>query len=212
MGSESLSKLIPELRRWSIKAAANMGTRVHRNPWAWIAGGAVGLIVMLIPRKTSPLSYISTLTRDTWYGPIRFIPAPTDSNPEAIIITNDFAKRVVRRYYPGLGNIYIHEEAADSLGKIMAEIERKGWLSKIKKFNGSYVPRFVRGSQSNLSSHTYATSIDINAEDNPVGSPPSADQKLLAPIFEKHGWYWGIHFPKTDPMHFEFILKPKAIA
>lgn len=207
---QTAAQLIPELERFgklSKGAALALKARILLRPWPWIAGGAVGLIVLFLPKKTSPLSYISTAHRDQWYGPIRFVPAPTEYDAEAISITNDFRKHIVRRTYPFLGAIDIHERAADSLARVMRDIEKKGWGKKIKRFNGSYVPRFVRGSRTNLSSHAYGTSIDINADENPQGSGPTQDQKDLAPIFEKHGWYWGDRFSTRDPMHFEFILQ-----
>ena len=210
--SGKLVKIIPELAQLTVKTAAGIGSRISLYPWAWAAGGIVGLVVLIMPRRTSALSYIDSSIRDNWYGPIRYIKAPTPDNAEGIIITNDFSKNIVRHTFPILGAIYLHREAVPSLSKIMQEIERKGWASKVKKFDGSYVPRFVRGSHSTLSSHAYGTSIDINARDNPQGSEPTEDQKLLAPIFEKNGWYWGDRFSKRDPMHFEFIMKPKTIS
>ncbi len=178
-----------------------------------LLAGATGLIVLLWPRKTSPLSYITTSQRDQWYGPIRFIPLPTIDNPEGISVTNDFyARNIVRKAFPIIGVASIHKLAAPSLEAALREIERKGWASKIRSFEGGYYPRYVRGSSTNLSSHSYGTSIDINAWSNPQGSPPTDDQALLAPIFEKHGWYWGDRFTsKRDPMHFEFIIQPKGV-
>ena len=168
----------------------------------WYLAGAAGLFTLLLSRGRKPLPYLTTAQRDEYYGPIRFVAAPTVNNPEAIRITNDFPSRVVWRSMPIIGTIQIHEAAAESLDAALREIQRKGWAGKIRSFQGSYVPRFVRGSTKNLSSHSYATSIDVNADENPQGSGPTEDQKLIAPVFEKHGWYWGNRFSKRDPMHF----------
>lgn len=183
--------------------------KAHR----WYVAGAAGL-TLLFTRKQPvdvPLKYISNAIRDQWYGPLRYISAPIPSNPESVIITNDFAKNIISQTFPIIGYIQIHREAARSLQAALAEIERKGWTKKIKQFNGSWVPRYVRQSQTSLSSHSYGTSIDINADENPRDSPPTEDQALLAPIFEKHGWYWGDRFTRRDPMHFEYVLPPKGI-
>lgn len=183
--------------------------RSHR----WTVAGVIGLTSLLYARKKVPpstLPYISNSVRDLWYGPIAFMNAPTASNPEGILITNNFKQNIVRRLFPIIGTIDIHYQAVDSLDAILSEIAQKGWTSKVKQFDGSWVPRYVRGSQSSLSSHSYGTSIDLNARDNPRGSPPTTDQALLAPIFEKHGWYWGDRFTSIrDPMHFEYVLEPK---
>ena len=176
----------------------------------WYLAGAAGLFTLLLSRGRKPLPYLTTAQRDEYYGPIRFVAAPTVNNPEAIRITNDFPSRVVWRSMPIIGTIQIHEAAAESLDAALREIQRKGWAGKIRSFQGSYVPRFVRGSTKNLSSHSYATSIDVNADENPQGSGPTEDQKLIASVFEKHGWYWGDRFSKRDPMHFEYVLKPSV--
>jgi hypothetical protein len=181
-----------------------------------VVGGIVGVMAFfLMPKRTptsvsAPLRYITTAVRDAWYGPITYVAAPTSDNPEAIKITNDFHERIIRHTMPILGPIEIHELAAPSLYSILNEIAAMGWGSKIRQFNGSFVPRFVRGSTSDLSSHSYGTSIDINAAENPQGGEPTADQRDLATIFEKHGWYWGDRFSKRDPMHFEFVLENVA--
>lgn len=179
---------------------------------AKLLGGAVGLLVLFWPRKTTPLDYISTSTRDRWYGPIQFVPQPVASNPEGIKITNDFeANNIVRQTFPLIGYAAIHKSAAPSLEAALLEIQRRGYGNKIRSFAGGYYPRFVRKSTVNLSSHSYGTSIDINADTNPQGSAPTADQSDLAPIFEKHGWYWGDKFkPTRDPMHFEYVRQPAA--
>lgn len=178
--------------------------RIRQRPKLW-AGAAAGLLVMLWPRKAKALVYPSNAERDARFGPLKFTAAPTERDPEAVRITNDFANKIIVRYIPIIGRVEIHKDAADSLEDVMNEIERKGLAHEIHSFDGSFVPRYVRGSSTNLSSHSYATSIDINAASNPRGSAPSPGQKKLAPIFEKHGWYWGDKFPIRDPMHFEYV-------
>lgn len=180
---------------------------------ALIAGG-VGLVVFLWPRKTTKLDYITTQQRDQWYGPIRYVPDPKPDNLEGIYIMNNFEPlNIVREEFPLIGRAAIHRVAAPSLRKALTEIQRAGLGHYIKSYAGGFYPRFVRGSQSNLSSHSYGTSIDINAGTNPQGQAPTAEQTALAPYFERNGWYWGDRFTsKRDPMHFEFVLPPKGIA
>lgn len=155
---------------------------------------------------TAALRYISNAERDARFGPLRFVPAPRADDPEAVRVTNDFEKRLVTVDFPIIGRARIHELAAPSLFAALKEIEDRGLGHLIHSFHGSYNPRFVRGSTTSLSSHAYGTSIDINANENPRGSAPSAALTTLAPIFEQHGWYWGDRFrPTRDPMHFEFV-------
>lgn len=185
-------------------------------PRTWLLGAAGLGALWLIVRKPATqavsqvvarvLSYISNAERDARFGPLRFVPAPTASNPEAIRITNDFPSRIVRWDFPLIGPASVHELAAPSLHAALAEIEARGMGHLVRQFSGGYYPRLVRNSTTSLSSHAYGTAIDVNADENPQGSPPTADQTQLAPIFEKHGWYWGDKFrPKRDPMHFDFV-------
>lgn len=201
----------PELQ----KLGASIREHAKKHPWLLVAAGVGGLFVGWLGRTRIPqlLDYITTSQRDAWFGPLRAIPFPQPNNPEAVLITNDFERNnVITETFPILGTIRIHKAAAPSLQRIMREIEAKGWAHKIKTFDGSYVPRFVRGSSINLSSHAFATSIDINARENGQGMLPTRDQEDLAPIFEKHGWYWGKKFSKTDPMHFEYVIPPGGVA
>lgn len=178
---------------------------------ALVASGA-GLLVLLWPRKTTKLDYIDTSTRDRWYGPIRYVPAPTADNAEGIHITNDFqAQNIVRKDFPIIRMAAVHRLAAPHLERALRDIEAKGWAGKIRSFEGGFYPRFVRNSRSNLSSHSYGTSIDINAGTNPQGGSPTQDQADIAPIFERNGFYWGNRFSYPDPMHFEFVLKPPGV-
>lgn len=175
-----------------------------------IAAGT-GLVVLLWPRRTSKLDYINTQQRQNWYGPITFLAAPTPDNPEGIQIVNDFERQnIVREFFPLIGRAAIHRLAAPSLRQALLEIEKAGLGKYVKTYAGGYYPRFVRGSSTNLSSHSYGTSVDINAGENPQGSQGTAEQARLAPYFEKYGWYWGKNFSKPDPMHFEYVMRPKG--
>lgn len=178
-----------------------------------LVASAAGLLVLIWPRKTTKLDYITPTIRDHWYGPIRYVPAPTPYNAEGVTITNDFkAQNIVTREFPIIGLASIHRLAAPSLEKALREIKAKGWAHKIRSFEGGFYPRYVRGSTTNLSSHSYGTSIDVNAGTNPQGGASTPDQDDIAPIFERNGWYWGKRFSFTDPMHFEFVGKPKGVA
>lgn len=189
---------------------ADIKQHAKEHPWALIAAGVGGLVVGWLGRTQGfrLLTYVTNSQRDAWFGPLRAIPYPQANNAEAVLITNNFeAENIISETFPIIGKIRIHRLAAPSLQRIMAEIERKGWAHKIKSFDGSFVPRFVRNSTTSLSSHAYGTSVDINAKENGQGMEPTQDQKDIAPIFEKNGWYWGDKFTTLrDPMHFEYVI------
>lgn len=196
---------------------------------AAIAAGVAALAALLLSSRkasasTGPLGaalvpgslvYPTSRQRDEWFGPIRFEPAPTAGNAEGIRITNDFeARNIVRKSFPLIGYAAIHRLAAPSLEAALRDIERAGLGSKVRTFAGGYYPRFVRGSTANLSSHSYGTAIDINAGENPQGSPPTADQAMIAPYFERRGWFWADRYKSSprDPMHFEYVIPPGKAA
>lgn len=66
--------------------------------------------------------------------------------------------------------------------------------------------RLVRGSDTAISNHSWGTAIDLTL--NGVLDAYGDDRvqhglTLIAPIFNRHGWYWGAAFSKEDGMHFE---------
>ncbi|MEO8279574.1 MAG: M15 family metallopeptidase, partial [Ideonella sp.] len=66
--------------------------------------------------------------------------------------------------------------------------------------------RLVRGSTTSISNHSWGTAIDltINGVLDVYGNDTvQHGLTLIAPIFNRHGWYWGAGFRTEDGMHFE---------
>lgn len=66
--------------------------------------------------------------------------------------------------------------------------------------------RLVRGSASSISNHSWGTAIDLTLDgvlDAYGDDSVQYGLTLAAPIFNRHGWYWGAAFRKEDGMHFE---------
>lgn len=66
--------------------------------------------------------------------------------------------------------------------------------------------RLVRGSATSISNHAWGTAIDVTL--NGVLDTYGDDKvqyglTLIAPLFNRHGWYWGAAFGVEDGMHFE---------
>lgn len=172
------------------------------------AGGAAGLLLLRArgtgSGATGPQTYISASTRDAKFGPIAWSAAPTDTNPEAVHVSR--TPPMVSVLIPSLGkSVKLHEKAAPSFRSVLAELAATGRTGLIRTVQGTYNPRLVRGSDSTLSSHAYATAIDLNADTNPVGTDGTPEQWQLADVFWRHGWWWGGWFSRKDPMHFEFV-------
>lgn len=92
-------------------------------------------------------------------------------------------------------------------------IDDAGLGDRVLSFAGSWVPRFVRGSTTNLSNHAYGSAIDINVPWNQLSTVPALKGKRgsvreLVPIANECGLYWGGHFNRADGMHFELARVP----
>lgn len=111
---------------------------------------------------------------------------------------------------PGLPpGMYFHRKAERQLQEMFAHWERAGLLHLLLSFEGSYAPRFVRGSSSTLSNHAFGNAFDCNYDWNHLGAPPAGAGHTgsvvpLVPIASQHGFFWGGNYSgRKDGMHFE---------
>jgi peptidoglycan hydrolase-like protein with peptidoglycan-binding domain len=66
--------------------------------------------------------------------------------------------------------------------------------------------RWVRGSSTSISNHSWGTAIDLTLDgvlDVQGNDRVQYGLTLIAPIFNRHGWFWGAAFRTEDAMHFE---------
>lgn len=97
--------------------------------------------------------------------------------------------------------------AVESLREVLAEI--KGNDSEVFKALGTagmQCGRFVRGSTTSISNHSWGTAIDLTLDgqlDQPGNGKVQVGMARIAPIFNSRGWFWGVAFPREDGMHFE---------
>lgn len=71
---------------------------------------------------------------------------------------------------------------------------------------GALCARFVRGSTSSISNHSWGTAIDLTLEgvlDPFADGGTQAGLLYLAEYFNDEGWYWGAAYNREDSMHFE---------
>lgn len=166
------------------------------------------------PPRPSGAKPLTKSGRDSVLGKIEFISAPTRSNPEAIRITNDWAKtRVAKFTIPQLSSkpITMHKLAGPQFQAWLAACDRAGVLNIIS-YAGCWVPRFVRGSRTSLSNHSYASAIDINVPYNRRGRQSAlvgekGCVREMAEIGYDFGIFWGGHYrgAPEDGMHFELF-------
>jgi hypothetical protein len=170
------------------------------------------------PPRPAGVGPLSAAERGRLFGSFEFSPAPVPGNPEAILITSRSAEfRIVEVSLPELvgvtgfprsGKVLFHAKGADQLRALVAAWDKARLLPHVRSWAGTYVPRFVRGSRTSLSNHSWGTAFDINAAWNGLGVRPAlvgqhGCVRELVELAVEHGFYWGGWFGRPDGMHFE---------
>lgn len=170
------------------------------------------------PPKPDFLPLRDTAARQALFGRFDYVLDPKPDNAENIRITDGWDAReivtvqVTTRNVAGRAGPFsfpFNKKAAPQLQALWAEWERAGLLDRILTFDGSFVPRLIRGSSASLSCHAFGAAFDINAAYNPLNQMPALVGKTgsvreLVEIANRHGFFWGGHFrTRLDGMHFE---------
>ena len=169
------------------------------------------------PLKPSFVPITTQQKRFDTFGTIEYIPNPTSSDPDSITIINNFEKEnIISVEIPQLAKIFegryrsmrFHKKGAQQLLDFFDAIEKRGLLSLILSYGGSYTPRLIRGSTTTLSNHAFGTAFDLNMEWNWLNTEPAllgtkGSLRELVPLAHQYGFYWGGHFSRKDGMHFE---------
>ena len=204
----------------------------------WGAAMALGLSGVLdvdehgadfppLPENLNP--YLNNAEREKDFGKFSYVAAPTTKNLEAIKITDgwdksnivsldeqaisDIRARLQDSVPHGIYRLRFHKDIQPQMRNLLMGWAAQGLLSKILTWNGSYVPRFKRGSRTERSAHSWGTAFDINANENKLGSVPAlvgatGCVRELVEIANQCGFYWGGHFKnRKDGMHFEVARK-----
>lgn len=97
--------------------------------------------------------------------------------------------------------------AVDSLKAVMKDIAtQQPEIYTALGTAGMLCCRYVRGSTSSISNHSWGTAIDLTLHgilDKRGDGMVQHGLSMIAPIFNRHGWYWGAAFKTEDAMHFE---------
>ena len=159
---------------------------------------------------------VSNSERREIFGEFRYEPV-TDDKDDIRILGGWSEKNITAVTIPQLkdvkgapksGRIWVHKQIADQVQDLFAAWDDVDLLDLILSWHGSFVPRFVRGSRTTLSNHSWGTAFDINYDWNRLGVLPAlrgekGSVRELVPIAHQHGFYWGGHFSRRDGMHFE---------
>jgi hypothetical protein len=109
---------------------------------------------------------------------------------------------------PSTGRIWVHRRIIEQVRDLFAAWADAGFSDLILTWDGSFAPRYVRGSRTLLSNHAWGTAFDVNFPWNRLGGVPAirgdkGSVRELVPIAHDHGFFWGGHFSRRDGMHFE---------
>jgi hypothetical protein len=162
------------------------------------------------PPRPVGLEQLSRQEQEQLFGKFRFKAAPTEDNPEAIHILDDWTrKNLVNVKSQAAGRSFlVHKRIAPQFIALLETWKRDGLLNRVLTWNGTHVARYTRGSTTVLSSHAWGTAFDINKKHNARGTVPAlvgepGCVRELVPSANAHGFYWGGHYNKTlDGMHF----------
>lgn len=169
------------------------------------------------PKKPNFQPLISNSQREKIFGKFEYEGKPSKDNPEGIkILGNWVSENIVRVELPSLskatGGKYSammwHKKAEEQLVKFFETLEKENLHTKILSYAGAFYPRYVRGSRSVLSNHSWGTAFDINVPQNGLNRRPAlvgekGCVREIVPIANEFGFYWGGHFSRKDGMHFE---------
>jgi hypothetical protein len=137
-----------------------------------------------------------------------FAALPDPAHPGYILMDPSFVRsHLETRTVPLLGSVTCNRVVFHALDGAMQELERRGLASLILGFAGCYSPRTVmRVPTAPLSHHAWGAAVDINAAQNPFGSTPHQDPRLVA-VMRRWGFTWGGLWALPDGMHFEYRIR-----
>lgn len=118
----------------------------------------------------------------------------------------------IRKINPAIpAKIYCNRDIMPGLTKVFALLAKRGLLGEIRKFDGCFNIRNIRGGGS-TSKHSYGYAVDFNAADNILGyTYAQLVQRGLRPFSEAFLQCWrecgftcgGDWASRPDRMHFE---------
>lgn len=180
------------------------------------------------PARPEGFNPLNLKQKKELFGSFTSKPAPVQGNAEGIQILKRSEKfKIARVQVPQLagvrgaprsGNVFFHAAGADRLASLFQAWEDKDLIDRVLTWGGSYVPRYVRGSRTTLSNHSWGTAFDINVAWNGLNRRPAlvgekGSVRELVKLAAKHGFFWGGWYGasggrsggRSDGMHFELI-------
>lgn len=198
--------------------------KIGPKTWAMLLGLNANDSIALEWPVPPPFHPISSAQRLKIFGAFDYSPRTPSVSGQDIKILGDWEAQNIESFFiPQLagiplyapmnkercsGNVRLHRLAGPVFQKFFDKVELQGFLPHVKTYDGAFNARFVRGSKTSLSNHSWGTAMDLNAYANPLGGRPAGygEDGCLLPlvsIANECGLYWGGHFSRKDGMHFE---------
>jgi hypothetical protein len=122
-------------------------------------------------------------------------------------VTNPTLKALQETRQVGPIKVTMLKPALDSLERVMNRLKESDpdIYAKVGTA-GALCVRFIRGSNTSISNHSWATAIDLTLEGQLDGFADGGTQfglLILAEYFNDEGWFWGAAYNREDSMHFE---------
>ena len=133
---------------------------------------------------------------------------PRDSyNTDCQPMTNPRLKELLETRQIGPIKVTMLRPALESLERVMTRLKETDpdIYAKVGTA-GALCVRFIRGSSTSISNHSWATAIDLTLEGQLDGFADGGTQfglLILAEYFNDEGWFWGAAYNREDSMHFE---------
>jgi hypothetical protein len=122
-------------------------------------------------------------------------------------MTNPTLKALLETRQIGPIKVTMLKPALDSLERVMNRLkESDPDIYEKVGTAGALCVRFIRGSSTSISNHSWATAIDLTLEGELDGFADGGTQfglLILAEYFNDEGWFWGAAYNREDSMHFE---------
>jgi len=98
-----------------------------------------------------------------------------------------------------------HYMLKETFEAVFEKIKKEGLQYSANDYDGCYAKRSIRGHSSHASTHSWGIAIDLEGQDNPLGSKGKMDPGVVR-IFKDFGFFWGGKFKsRFDPMHFQYV-------
>ncbi|GAB3708470.1 M15 family metallopeptidase [Mariniluteicoccus flavus] len=162
-----------------------------------VVGGAAGSAVAA-PKSAYPKPVHQYVTHPQGFNDaaeVRIVGGQVKCNVKLATVNHDGVKATVR------------EDLAPLVKELFRITEEKYGYQLKKESTGGYNCRFVRGSTTSISNHSYGRAVDMNWNDNPMSSSFKSDiPPAVVKLWMEHGFYWGGHYKsRPDTMHFEYV-------